>query len=54
MLHSTLMASFINIGKIVRGEKKIKAMVNIDFLITIFDKVPFDFFFYETSVDPEN
>ena len=53
LLHSTLMASVINIGKIIRGEKKIKAMVNIDFLITIFDEVPFDFFFYETPVNPK-
>ena len=46
------MASSINIGKIVRSEKKLKAIVNVN-LITIFVKVPFDFFFYGTSVNPK-
>ena len=46
------MASFINICKIVRCEKKLKAMVNVN-LIAIFVKMLFDFFFYETPVDPK-
>ena len=50
-IYSSLMASFINIGKIVRSEKKLKAMVNVN-LIAIFVQVPSDFFFYESLVNP--
>ena len=46
------MASSIDIGKIVWSEKKLKAIVNIN-LITVFVKAPFDFFFYETPVNPK-
>ena len=52
LIHSSFMASSIDIGKIVWSEKKLKAIVNIN-LITVFVKAPFDFFFYETPVNPK-